>query len=298
MPLKFARRIVGVQRSAADNRLLGTALAFVAGAVNAGGFLAVHRYTSHMTGIVSAMADDLVVGTLDVVGAGFAALMAFVAGAAVSAVMVNFGRRHGLRSVFAAPLLLEAMLLLAFGLLGARLAGMAELVVPLTVLLLCFIMGLQNALVTKLSHGEIRTTHVTGIVTDIGIELGKMLYWNAAAGSALAPVRADPARLGGLALLAGAFFVGALTGALAFRHAGYIATVPLAAILVLLAAVPTVDDVLATLRSRRRTPARRGGYLRASHTPNTVNAMPTSARPASVSPNMAQAISAVVGGVR
>ncbi len=302
MPLKFARRIVGVQRSAADNRLLGTALAFVAGAVNAGGFLAVHRYTSHMTGIVSAMADDLVVGTLDVVGAGFAALMAFVAGAAVSAVMVNFGRRHGLRSVFAAPLLLEAMLLLAFGLLGARLAGMAELVVPLTVLLLCFIMGLQNALVTKLSHGEIRTTHVTGIVTDmvtdIGIELGKMLSWNAAAGSALAPVRADPARLGGLALLAGAFFVGALTGALAFRHAGYIATVPLAAILVLLAAVPTVDDVLATLRSRRRTPARRGGYLRASHTPNTVNAMPTSARPVSVSPNMAQAISAVVGGVR
>jgi hypothetical protein len=33
---------------------------------------------------------------------------------------------------------------------------------------------------TKISKAEIRTTHVTGLVTDIGIELGKMLYWNAA----------------------------------------------------------------------------------------------------------------------
>ena len=36
--------------------------------------------------------------------------------------------------------------------------------------------GLQNALITKLSRAEIRTTHITGIVTDIGIELGKLLY--------------------------------------------------------------------------------------------------------------------------
>jgi len=38
--------------------------------------------------------------------------------------------------------------------------------------LLCFIMGLQNAVITKISHAEIRTTHVTGLVTDVGIELG------------------------------------------------------------------------------------------------------------------------------
>ncbi len=250
MPLNFARRLVGAERSAADDRLLGTTLAFVAGAMNAGGFLAVHQYTSHMTGIVSAMADNLAIGSIDVVGAGLVALTAFVAGAACSAVMVNFGRRRALRSVFAAPLLLEALLLIVFGLLGARLAGMAALFVPLTVVLLCFIMGLQNALITKLSHGEIRTTHVTGIVTDIGIELGKMLYWNGPSDSTLAPVRMNPARLAGLAMLAGAFAIGALVGALAFRHAGYVATVPLAAILVMLASVPAVDDVLAALRGR------------------------------------------------
>ena len=36
-------------------------------------------------------------------------------------------------------------------------------------------MGLQNAIMTKISKAEIRTTHMTGVVTDIGIELGRLL---------------------------------------------------------------------------------------------------------------------------
>ena len=45
-------------------------------------------------------------------------------------------------------------------------------------LVLCYIMGLQNAVITKISNAEIRTTHITGLVTDLGIEIGKMLYLN------------------------------------------------------------------------------------------------------------------------
>jgi uncharacterized membrane protein YoaK (UPF0700 family) len=111
---------------------------------------------------------------LDALGAG----LSFLLGAACTALTVNFGRRRGLASEYALPLLFEAVLLLAFGVLGARLASLGALSVPATVMLLCFMMGLQNALITKLSHAEIRTTHLTGIVTDIGIELGRMLYWN------------------------------------------------------------------------------------------------------------------------
>ena len=51
-----------VQRSPEANLRLGLVLTFVAGATNAGGFLAVGSYTSHMTGIVSSVADDLVLG--------------------------------------------------------------------------------------------------------------------------------------------------------------------------------------------------------------------------------------------
>ena len=51
-------------RSPEANRHLAYVLTFVAGAVNAGGFLAVQQYTSHMSGIVSMMADHLAVGGL------------------------------------------------------------------------------------------------------------------------------------------------------------------------------------------------------------------------------------------
>src|SRR5258705_144359 len=84
----------------------------------------------------------------------------------------NYSRQHQLHSEFALPVMLEAVLLLCFGLLGARLSDIDVWFVSVTVMLLAFIMGLQNAVVSKLSLAEIRTTHVTGIVTDIGIELG------------------------------------------------------------------------------------------------------------------------------
>jgi uncharacterized membrane protein YoaK (UPF0700 family) len=120
--------------------------------------------------------------------------------------------------------------------------------VPFTVILLCFIMGLQNAVVTKLSHGVIRTTHLTGIVTDLGIEIGKLLYWNRHADAA-GPVLADRARMAVLAGLLGCFLCGGITGAFGFKLLGYASTIPLAVLLAVLAVVPMLDDL------RRLAPA-------------------------------------------
>lgn len=241
MPIDYARRLTAEDRTRRSNLHLGVGLAFVAGATNAGAFLAVGEYTSHMTGMVSGMADALGLGQVRVFVTGFAALIFFMLGAATTAVMVNFARRRGLSSAYALPLMVEAVLLLVFGFLGARLEGIHSAFVPVTVVLLTFTMGLQNAVVTKLSHAEIRTTHVTGIVTDIGIELGKGVYVNRAAG--VPAVQADRTRLRVLSLLLLAFFAGGIAGAFGFSRAGFIATVPLALVLLVLAAVPAVDDV-------------------------------------------------------
>ncbi|MES2019262.1 MAG: YoaK family protein [Pseudomonadota bacterium] len=251
MPINYSRRLTGKERSSGANRHLGLALAFVAGAINAGGFLAVRQYTSHMTGIVSSMADSLALGTFALALAGLGALLSFVCGAAVSAILVNYSRQHQLHSEYALPLMLEAVLLLCFGLLGARLADIDGLFVSVTVMLLAFIMGLQNAVVSKLSHAEIRTTHVTGIVTDIGIELGKALYCNSDQFHGRARVSVNRARLQLLASLLLFFFIGGIAGALGFKHVGYGATVPLALVLVALASVPIADDVAQLLRRTR-----------------------------------------------
>ena len=167
------------RRLVASNRALGLLLAFNAGAVNAGGFLVLHMYTSHMTGFTSQLADGLVLGNATLWLNALGAILAFVLGAAVCAMLVNWGKQHRLHSVYALPLMLEAALMFPFGLMGAiTLTWPTPFAVPITVLLLAFIMGLQNAVASKTSGGSIRTTHMTGNITDVGIELGKMLYWN------------------------------------------------------------------------------------------------------------------------
>lgn len=250
----YVRRLTGRTRTASNNRTLSLVLAFVAGAANAGGFLAVQQYTSHMTGIVSAMADAIALGNLAVIINGIGGLMSFIAGAACTAVMVSYARRRRLESEYAMPLLLEAVLLLAFGVLGARLQDVQGfLFVPLTVALLCFIMGLQNAVVSQYSGARIRTTHMSGIVTDLGIELGQLVYWNRKTDSQdLSPVRADRAHLLILSMMLLSFFVGGVSGAFGFKHWGYVSTIWLALILVMLVVFPIISDIRIALRHWRR----------------------------------------------
>lgn len=232
---------VDVQRTHQANVRLGLTLAFVAGAANAGGFLAVGQYTSHMTGVVSTVADQMVLGQWTLAMAGMGSLLAFVLGAMTTAWLVNWGLRHSLRSAFGLPLLLEAVALLLFGLFGAAIAVLATLFLPLTVVLLCYIMGLQNAVITKISKAEIRTTHLTGLVTDLGIELGKLLYINRHPNHT--PVRANRDKLRLQARMIGSFFGGAVLGALGFKHLGYVSTLPLAALLLLLVWRPVLADL-------------------------------------------------------
>lgn len=255
MPINYLASLTAQERSARANLHLGTALAFVAGALNAGGFLAIGQYTSHMTGMLSSAADNIVLGHMPLVVTAFLSILAFALGAATTAVMVNYARRNLNGNPYMPALLTESVLLLVFGLMGANLQMHEFVDLSVTAALLCYVMGLQNALVTKISNAEIRTTHVTGLFTDIGIELGKLFYWNAGA-SRRPPVFANRERLRVLSLLAVSFFVGGVAGAIGFARVGYAATLPLAMVLVFLAVVPAADDLM-RLRRRLRLARRR-----------------------------------------
>lgn len=218
---------------------LALVLCGVAGALNAGGFMLIEQYTSHMTGIISAIADNAAVGAWHIVGAGLVALCSFLAGASCAAVLINWGRRHRHDGYYRRPLLLEATLLIVFGLTVPFLheAVAAATTIPL----LCFLMGLQNATITKQSGARLRTTHMTGIATDIGIEVGKLFYWNRGPGALI--VRADRHKLRLLSGQLGCFLFGGVIGAFSFAKMGVASSVPLA--LVLLGAawlLPLPDD--------------------------------------------------------
>lgn len=253
MPLRLARRLTGHERTEKGNWLLGLTLAFVAGATNAGAFLAVHQYTSHMTGILSTLADAIMLKTWSLALASVGGIISFLIGAISCALLVNFGLRHRLRSAFAIPLLIEAFLMLLFGLLGSQLSHIKGLFVPITIMLLCFMMGLQNAVITNISNSVIRTTHVTGMITDLGIELGRLFYINKP-GIERQPVIADRKRIRLFSSLLLSFFVGGLIGVVGFQRMGYAATIPLALVLGLLAAVPAYDDLSASWSVMPETP--------------------------------------------
>ena len=243
------RHLTGQHRTASTNRLLGALLAFNAGAINAGGFLVVGMYTSHMTGFASMISDMLVLGSFTVAIGATGVLLAFVAGAACTAVLVNWARQNHLRSEYALPLLLEAGLLLVFGLLGATLNRQTPFAVPLTVLVLAFTMGLQNALMSKISASQIRTTHMTGVITDMGIELGKLFYWNQGARPPELQVRANRIKLRLHAMLLGAFMAGGVVGAAGFKYLGFVWVLRMAGLLLLMSLPPLWSDCL---RYRRR----------------------------------------------
>lgn len=233
----------GAQRSKYLNRQLAWSLAFVAGAVNAGGFLAVHSYTSHVTGAVSRMADELALGHKALAFEAMGIVVCFLVGALCSSLLISLGRRHRFKSRYALTLMIEAGLLILFGLLGGRLEDVERFSMPVTIILLSFIMGMHNSVVTNISNAEVRTTHMTGIVTDLGLELGRVLYINRRSSKKVKRIEAnwDKLKLHGLILFA--FFGGALSGALGFKHVGFKVTLFLAAFLIFLAFRPILYDV-------------------------------------------------------
>jgi uncharacterized membrane protein YoaK (UPF0700 family) len=233
------RRMTGRDRTEAANWQLAALLAFSAGAVDVMGYLGLRQFTSHMSGIVATLAVEVGTKGYAILFQPTAILACFIAGAAFCAVLVNWERRRNRESLFAVPVLIEAVLLAMI----PAFAGVNHIFA--TLMLMGFCMGLQNAIITKISHKEIRTTHVTGMVTDIGIEVGKLFYWNRSEG--LAPVLAHRQRLVQLTTLVLLFFAGGILSAVTFQRVGFLLMLPLAALL----AAPTLLPILADVKAHR-----------------------------------------------
>lgn len=161
-------------RARLERHVLATLLPAIAGAVNASGFFAVGTYTSHMTGVVSRLGDELAQGHWSLAGAALLVLSSFMLGAGLCSALILHAQNTR-TPPFWRPLLLEAAILFCFASVNVGGERGAHLNSATMTALLCIGMGVQNALVTTLSGTRIRTTHLTGVTTDIGIELARLL---------------------------------------------------------------------------------------------------------------------------
>lgn len=235
MPLSH----VGQERSQRQNLVLALVLAVVAGSVNAIGLIELGETTSHLTGSATQMGTLLARSQWQWARFSAGLLLSFLIGAMLATAFLERARIIKGQARYAAALLLEVFVLTGFTLA-------CELVAPRPVWLvaplawsLCLAMGLQNALVTKISHAVVRTTHVTGIVTDLGIELVRLAVWfrkrvlHPRAWTALA---SDPelhkVRLHSTILLS--FITGATLGTMSVERFGHLAMLgPVAVLLAL-----------------------------------------------------------------
>jgi uncharacterized membrane protein YoaK (UPF0700 family) len=181
-------------------------LAFIAGMVNVVGLLGFeHQAITHLTGNTSLLSAALT-SPAPASALHFAALIgAFVAGCSLSGFIIQdstlkLGRRYGVALSLVSLLLFVSIPLFrhdsAYGMYAAACA--------------C---GLQNAMVSTYSGAVVRTTHLSGMFTDLGIFLGHFLRG--------LPV--DPRRLRLCVTVISGFFCGGLAGAFAFRRFDYLA---------------------------------------------------------------------------
>jgi len=209
-------------------------LACVAGMVNVIGYLGFeHQAVSHLTGTTSLLGAAIAHGDGRAVIHLWGVLIAFCLGAMLSGLIIQdqtlqLGRRYGVVLALEAALLLAAIpLFKQEQISGALLAAVA-----------C---GLQNAMVTTYSGAAVRTTHLSGMFTDLGIGLGHLLR-----GMPL-PVR----RLTLSGLIISGFLGGGVLGAWLYRHFGYDALLAPA----LLTGGTGVGYVLYRQWQRTKTPA-------------------------------------------
>jgi len=182
----------------------GTLLAACAGCINAAGLIGLHHQAlSHMSGTAAVLGAEVARAQWDSVWHALLILTCFFLGCVLSGVLVrektlHLGRRYGVALACESALLFAATYLLVNGqAAGDQLAAMA-----------C---GLQNAMATSYSGAVIRTTHITGIITDLGI----------AAGSALRRDKVDRRRVGLYLLLTAGFIGGSVLGGWGYVAIGF-----------------------------------------------------------------------------
>ena len=164
----------GKTRTLSDNKKIASLLSFVAGMVNVAGFLAVQRLTTNVTGHFAFFIDEVFKLHFSESLIYFLYFLFFFLGSFISNFLIEIMTRINEQYTYIIPTLIEVFLLVIVGLGGTFLIVYHPNFIAFSLL---FAMGLQNALVTRISGALVRTTHLTGLFTDLGIDLSQLLFY-------------------------------------------------------------------------------------------------------------------------
>jgi len=200
----------GVRRTHIHNVRLATLLSLTAGAVNAEGFLGFSVLTTNVTGHAALFAEKVSLRDWKTSWVIALWMLLFLGGAFISSFIIGWIGKNQ-RYSYLIPILLELGILMTIGAIGSYykkdLPGRQQAYAGS----LLFAMGMQNALVSMISRTVVRTTHLTGTFTDLGIELAQLIRTRNEGRPALR------SRITLKVVIILSFITGALSGAYIFR---------------------------------------------------------------------------------
>ncbi len=164
----------GKSRTLIHNLKLASLLSFVAGIVNVSGFFSVKQLTTNVTGHFAFFADEVIKKNFNEASVFLIYILSFFIGAFVSNLLIEAVQKINTRYINIIPVTFEIVILITIAFLGHRTIIQNANLIACSLL---FAMGLQNALVTSISNSVVRTTHLTGLFTDLGIELSQLFYY-------------------------------------------------------------------------------------------------------------------------
>ena len=166
----------GKNRTFIHNLRLATLLSFVAGVVNITGVLSVKTLTTNITGHFAYFAEEIMRKDFAAAITFFVFTLIFLLGAFTSNFISEYVAKSDSNFSHIIPIALEILIL----------AIVASFESPMNLdnfegknlaSAMLFAMGIQNSLVTKISQSTVRTTHLTGLFTDLGIELSQLFFY-------------------------------------------------------------------------------------------------------------------------
>ena len=165
---------VGKNRTPKHNLQIASLLSFVAGLVNVVGFFYVGKLTTNVTGHFAFFVDEVFKRNFS--DAFHLALFVFFFffGAFAANFMVETYYRIRENQIFVFPIILEALILAFVAFTGNYFIQENPDIIAYSLL---FAMGMQNSLVTSISKSIVRTTHLTGLLTDMGIEISQLFFY-------------------------------------------------------------------------------------------------------------------------
>jgi uncharacterized membrane protein YoaK (UPF0700 family) len=203
----------GVRRTHIHNVRLAVLLSLAAGLVNAEGFLGFSVLTTNVTGHAAIFAEGISIKAWSTSRMIALWMFLFLSGAFISSFIIDvIGKNQRYSNLI--PISLEFIILLIIGTTGEHYKDNL-LARQLFAGSLLFAMGMQNALVSMISKSVVRTTHLTGTFTDLGIELAQLKFIKPEKKAELR------ARIGLKLFIITSFIAGALFGAYAFRSLNY-----------------------------------------------------------------------------